>query len=50
MDNVAQFYEKSIKGKPRVITIYGNKNKMDFEQLKQFGEVEILQLKEVIKF
>jgi len=50
MDDVVQFYEKAIKGKPRVITIYGNKSKMDWEQLKQFGEVEVVQLKEVIKF
>ncbi len=50
MDEIVQFYEKSIKGKSRVITIYGNTKKMDLNQLKQFGEVEVLQLKDVIKF
>tara|TARA_B100000809_G_scaffold116679_1_gene114911 strand:- start:11042 stop:12025 length:984 start_codon:yes stop_codon:yes gene_type:complete len=50
MDQIVKFYESSIKGKPRVITIYGDKSKMDQDQLKQFGEVEIIQLKEVIKF
>jgi zinc protease len=50
MKDVVEFYEKAIKGKPRVITIYGNKNKMDLNQLEKLGQVEILQLKEVIKF
>jgi len=50
MEDVVKFYEQSIKGKPYVITIYGDKSKIDLDQLKQYGEVIELKLKKVINF
>tara|TARA_R110001592_G_scaffold102391_3_gene289162 strand:- start:182 stop:3052 length:2871 start_codon:yes stop_codon:yes gene_type:complete len=50
MKDIVSFYEKSIKNKPYVITIYGDKSKINLNQLKPFGEVEILNLKDVVRF
>ncbi len=50
MSNIEEFYKNSIQGKPYLITIYGDKSKIDFKQLKQFGVVKVLKVKDVIKF
>ncbi len=50
MEDIVEFYEQSIKGKPYIITIYGDKSKIDLDQLKQYGEVIELKLKKVINF
>ncbi len=49
MSNIVDFYEKSIKSKPYIITIYGDKRKIDLDKLKNYGEIIELKLKDVIK-
>ncbi len=49
-DDLMSLYEKHIKEKPVVITIYGNKNKINWNELARFGDVEELKLKDVIVF
>jgi predicted Zn-dependent peptidase len=50
MTDIVDFYQKNIKGKPYVITIYGDKRKINMESLKQYGEIIELDLKDVVKF
>jgi predicted Zn-dependent peptidase len=50
MTDIVDFYQKNIKGKPYVITIYGDKRKINLESLKQFGEIIEMDLKDVVKF
>jgi zinc protease len=38
-DDIYSYYEKTIKPKPILITIYGNKSKVDLEKLKTKGEI-----------
>jgi zinc protease len=38
-DDMYSYYQKNIKDKPILITIYGDKSKIDFEKLKTLGEV-----------
>jgi zinc protease len=38
-ETVYSFYERNIKGKPLLITIYGDKSKIDMEKLKTYGEI-----------
>jgi predicted Zn-dependent peptidase len=47
MEELAAFHQQAIQGRPGVITIYGNTRRFDLDQLKAFGEVEVLKLKEV---
>ena len=50
MDFVSSFYEENIRGNPYVITIYGDKRKVDLDQLRKFGEVVELSQEDFIKF
>jgi len=50
MEDIVDFYEKAVKGKPYIITIYGDKRKINMESLRQFGEIVEMNLKDVIKF
>ena len=50
MKDIAQFHREFIKDKPHIITIYGNKKKIDLEQLKQFGKVVELKLEDVVRY
>ncbi len=50
MQDITAFYKNSIQGKPYVITIYGDKRKIDFNRLKQFGTIKELKVKDIIKF
>lgn len=47
MEDIQAFYQKAIQGQPYVITIYGDTSRFDMEQLKELGEVEVLELDEV---
>ena len=42
MEDIYQFYEDRIKGKSYIITIMGDKRRIDMDELKKFGEVEEL--------
>ena len=46
-DDIMEFYQQNIKGKNRIITIYGNKKKIDLEKLNAFGQVIFLNKKEI---
>ena len=48
--DIMEFYKEHVKGKPVVITIYGDKNRIDFEALKKYGEVKELKKKDIIVF
>ncbi len=46
-DNVLDYYNKYIKDKKIIITIVGDKNRIDFEKLQQFGNVKELNKKDI---
>ena len=50
MADLVRFYKKHIQNKPMIITVYGDKRKIDMEKLKQFGEVKELKIEDVINF
>ena len=39
-DEIIDFYNKNLKGKPWVITIVGNEKRFNFDALKKYGKVE----------
>lgn len=50
MEDLVDFWEQNIKGKPVQVMIYGPKGKIDLDQLKLYGKVEELSLKDVANF
>jgi len=50
MEDLVDFWERNVKGKPVQIMIYGPKGKIDFDKLKRYGEVEELSLKDIANF
>ena len=50
IDDFAKFFDDKIKGKKYAFLIIGNKKSIDFEVLKQIGEVKELTLEEVFKY
>lgn len=48
-EDVKEFYQKYISGRPMVITIAGDKNRMDMNALTKFGKVQEVSIKELIK-
>ncbi len=46
-DNILDYYNKYIKDKKIIITIVGDKKRIDFEKLQQFGNVKELNKKDV---
>ncbi|MCP4437869.1 MAG: insulinase family protein [Aureispira sp.] len=48
MQNILDFYKKTIKGKPMTITICGDKRQIDLEKLKKIGEVVELKASDVM--
>ena len=50
MTDIEEFYRKNIQSKPYVITIYGDRKRIDLEKLKQYGEVVELKEKDFVKF
>lgn len=49
MQDIVDFYESNIKGRPYLITIYGDKKRIDLDELKKYGEVVELDLEDIIK-
>ena len=45
-----QFYQSHIQGKPYVITIYGDKSRIDLDKLKALGDVVELKTSDFIVF
>lgn len=50
MDDIVSYFEKSIKGRPIVITIYGDQRNIDREKLKAIGEVIELKKSDIANF
>ncbi len=46
-EDIVSFYEDNIKGKPAVITIYGDANQFDMNSLKQYGKVVLLNMNDI---
>ncbi len=49
-EDMYQYYEKNIKGKPIAITIYGDKSKINMEKLKAIGEIKELKKEAIAKY
>lgn len=49
MKDIVKFHEDNIKGQPMIITIYGDKKRIDLDQLKAIGEVVELKLSDVVE-
>jgi predicted Zn-dependent peptidase len=43
-DEIIDFYNKNLKGKPWLITIVGNEKRFNFDELKKYGKVEKVSL------
>ena len=50
MEDIVDFWKRNIKGKPIQIMVYGPRKKIDLDELKKYGEVEELSLKNITKF
>ena len=46
-DDIKKFYDRYIKDKPITITIVGNKDKIDMEELSEFGKVIELKTEDI---
>jgi predicted Zn-dependent peptidase len=46
--DIVSFYEENIKGKPAVITIYGDSKEFDMDVLKKFGKVVLLKMEDIL--
>ncbi|MEQ8470295.1 MAG: insulinase family protein [Marinoscillum sp.] len=49
MEDIMDFYETRLKGKAFTITIYGDKRRIDLDELKKLGTVEVLDPKDFVK-
>lgn len=47
-DAIMSFYEKNIKGRPMLITIVGNKSKIDLDKLAKFGKIIEVDKKQIL--
>lgn len=45
--DIQSFYESNIKGKPVIVTIYGDVSKMDMNKLRQYGKVVTLKMDDI---
>lgn len=46
--DIVSFYENNIKGKPAIITIYGDTSQFDVDQLKTLGKVVELKMEDIL--
>jgi predicted Zn-dependent peptidase len=49
-EEMMEFYRKNIQTRPVLITIYGNKKKMDLEKLRAFGEIQEISKKDIVRY
>lgn len=47
---IKDFYQKNIYNKPYIITIYGDKSRIDLNKLKALGEVKVVPVKDIAVF
>lgn len=50
MEDIVKYYEQNVKGRPVMITIYGDKRNIDIDQLRKIGEVIELKKDDVATF
>jgi len=50
LDLVLQFHQEHLKGKPKLISIVGDKSKIDLERLQKSGAITELELKDLFAF
>jgi predicted Zn-dependent peptidase len=50
LDLVLQFHREHLRGKPKLISIVGDKSKIDLERLKKSGAITELELKDLFVF
>jgi predicted Zn-dependent peptidase len=50
LDQVMQFHQQHLQGKPKLISIVGDKSKIDLERLKNSGAITELELKDLFAF
>ncbi|MGB3468437.1 MAG: insulinase family protein, partial [Cyclobacteriaceae bacterium] len=50
MQQLVDFYEKNIKGRPITITVYGDQRSFSLEELRKIGEVIQLEKTDIAKF
>jgi predicted Zn-dependent peptidase len=48
-DQIVDFYNANIKGRPWVIAIAGDMNRINMESLKKFGNVKVVKMDDVMK-
>jgi predicted Zn-dependent peptidase len=48
-DQIVDFYNANIKGRPWVIAIAGDMKRIDMESLKKFGKVKVVKMDDVMK-
>ena len=46
--NIVDFYQQNIKGRPMLITIVGNKKKIDMKELAKYGKIEEVKQKTIM--
>ena len=50
LDDVTKFQQQYIKGRPANVVVIGDRDKIDFKALKQYGEVRELSLDEIFGY
>ena len=47
-NNIVDFYKQNIKGRPMLITIVGNKKKIDMKELEKYGKIVEVKQKNIL--
>ena len=50
LDDVLQFDKEHLQGRPKLISIIGDKYKIDLEKIKKDGAITELELKDIFAF
>ena len=50
MDTLISFFEENIKGRPKYITVVGDKAKIDMDKLGEYGEVQEMSLDDLFAY
>jgi len=47
-NDISEFFKNNIQNKPRIITIYGNSNKIYNKELSKFGKIKVLKVSDIL--
>ena len=50
LDDIKKFQNQFVKGQPQIILVIGSKDRLNFNELKKYGKVEELKLKEIFGY